>query len=185
MHPSRTLLTHELQNASAVINSGRNLAQRSHFMALRLGKELPQKPPQRAPPLYTGTKKLPKVPKSDHLANGLGAPSQIKFSGPRPQAPSRKLQVPGHRPQVPGPKHRIQASCHWPQAPQADRRSQATDGSRSPIADHRWEPIADRRSQGGVGGSGVASKCGRPPAGLGPCEIYLQKEGLYRLMKAY
>ena len=109
-HHSRTLLTLELQNASAVLNFVRNLAQRSHFTALRLGKELPQGTLQRAP-LYTRTKKLPKVPKSDHLADGLGAPSRINFSSPRPWAPSRRLQALGHRPQVPGPKHRIQAQA--------------------------------------------------------------------------
>ena len=139
LHPSRTFRTQELQSASAVLNSDKDLTLLSYFSdpgapecercdqfwkefgtALALyGPQAWQGASAKAPakgPLYTGTKKLPKVHKSDHLANGLGAPSKIKFSGPRPQAPSRKLQVPGHRPQVPGPKHRIQASCHWPQA---------------------------------------------------------------------
>ena len=186
----RALCTLRLQSESAVLNFIRNLAQRSHFTALRLGKELPQGTLQRAP-LYTRTKSFQKYlnrtiwlmiwghhPKSSfqapdprHQAAGsracaTGLRYQDPSTGSRPQA---QAYAPGPRPQ--GPKTiaaAIKAAAGAAAAaatafpiptqclpccmvmPQADRRSQAINGSRSPIANHRWEPIADRRSQ--VGG---------------------------------
>ena len=42
-HPlSRTLLTQEFQNVSAVFNSGKKLAPRSHFTGLRRPKKTPE-----------------------------------------------------------------------------------------------------------------------------------------------
>ena len=98
--------------------------------------------PQKAPEGPRRHQKAPEGPRKHQKAPEATRRPE-KIPGPKPQAQGRRPQATG---QTTGPECLL---CR-PAMPQADRGSQVTTGSRSQIADHRWEPIADRRSR--VGG---------------------------------